>query len=372
MTDLVFEHCRHPGATTMHRLAVVDGRFAAEPVQGATVVDLAGRVVVPGLINCHVHLTEPVWRGRRPAVEHAFADLALARGFTTILDLGSDPRVTHRLRRAASHGDLCAPDILTAGLPLYPHRAIPFYVRSAVPRWQRPFLADPATPALAERIVRRQLAAGAATTKLFTGSYVAPNRVVHMEPTIARAAVAASHDAGCPVFAHCSDRIGLEVALESAVDVLAHVPDTTGGTENLLRDAARDGRSMVPTLAMFAHTVSSDDAYLGPLRESVRTFVAAGGRILFGTDVGYDQVRDPTDEVEALLACGLTKEDVLAAATSSARAALGLPVNELRPGDPADLVVLERWERPSDLIRPAAVVRAGRLVWRSHTFPWGV
>ena len=45
--------------------------------------------------------------------------------------------------------------------------------------------------------------------------------------------------------------------------------------------------AMIPTLKMFATTVTTNPAYLQPIYDEVRTFHALGGQLMFGTDVGY-------------------------------------------------------------------------------------
>ncbi|MFB7249484.1 hypothetical protein [Microbacterium sp. NPDC056234] len=133
----------------------------------------------------------------------------------------------------------------------------------------------------------RQISGGAGLIKLFTGSYIAPGSVRTMDERVARAAVRAAHRRGRRVFAHPSNRAGTQVAVQAGVDALAHVPDQPEGTEALLREAAQRGIRIVPTLHMFASTVTTEERYLGPIRDALRVFLEAGGRVLFGTDVGY-------------------------------------------------------------------------------------
>ncbi|MFB7249485.1 hypothetical protein [Microbacterium sp. NPDC056234] len=94
---------------------------------GATVVDAGGRVVTAGFWNSHVHFTEPIWRDSRGTdgsrLQAALDDMLLSRGFTTVLDLSSDPRTTFALARRVETGELRGPAIHTAGSGLYPAAA---------------------------------------------------------------------------------------------------------------------------------------------------------------------------------------------------------------------------------------------------------
>jgi imidazolonepropionase-like amidohydrolase len=211
---------------------------------------------------------------------------------------------------------------------------------------------------------------GAEVVKLFTGSYIEPSVVKPMAPAVAQVAVRIAHRRGLPVFAHTSNRAGLQVAVDAGVDVIAHVPDTSEGTAPLLREAAAVGRWLVPTLDMFAQTVTSDKAYIDPIHASVNLFREAGGRLLFGTDVGYLRDHDPRGELAALHACGLGVDDVLAMLTTHPAAAFGTGTGTLAIGQPGDLVLLDKLATVSDLAKVRATVRAGQVTWvRARNFP---
>lgn len=333
-------------------------------------MDVDGRVATAGFWNCHVHFTEPVWREARgsaqPGLQDALDDMLLSRGFTTALDLGSDPRTTLALARRIEAGELRGPAIITAAGGIYPHRGLPFYVKGSLPWFVRPFMPNPATPLGARLRVGSQIRRGAGLAKLFTGSYTAPGVVKPMRDRIAGAAVDTAHRRGCRVFAHPSNLAGTEIAVHAGVDVLAHVPDQPEGTAEVLREAARRGIRIVPTLHMFAATVTTDEAYLGPIREALRGFRAAGGRVLFGTDVGYLTDRDTTGEFAQMHAAGMNSTDILRSLTSEPAALLGQKdAGEVRIGSRADLTILETRSdpEPTDFARVHAVIRGGAQVY---------
>ena len=311
----------------------------------ATVVDARAATVVAGLWNTHVHLTPPALagaRGRPPAeLERALGEMLTSRGFTTVVDLGSDPRNTLPLRRRIERGEVAGPRIWTATTALHPHRGLPFYTKAAVPRYLWWAIPTPRTPGRAAAVVRRQVRRGADLTKLFTGSYVTPQLVKPMRTDVATAAVSVAHEHGQLVFAHASNREGLQVALDAGVDVIAHVPDETEGVAPLLRRAAASGVVIVPTFQMFAREVADDAAYMEPILEAARVFLAAGGRMMFGTDVGY--MEDPTigDEVEYLSRCGLGGAELLRMFTTVPADLFGVPGGRVKPGLPGDLTVLD-------------------------------
>ncbi|RAZ30541.1 hypothetical protein DO944_13420 [Microbacterium sp. SMR1] len=329
-----------------------------------------GRVVTAGFWNCHVHFTGREWSSAATApaesLQHALDDMLLSHGFTTVLDLSSNPRTTFALMRRIATGELRGPEILTAATGLTPWRGMPFYVKADVPWVLRWLMPAPATSIGARLTVAAQIRGGAKLTKLFTGSYVRPDQVKPMRLPVARAAVAAAHRRGSRVFAHPSNRPGTEVAVEAGVDALAHVPDETEGTETLLRQAAERGIRLVPTLHMFASTVTTDDGYLAPIRAALGGFIRAGGRVLFGTDVGYMADRETRGEYEAMRASGMSTADILRSLTTEPAEFLGrADTGSVAVGNRGDLTVLQTRDDPSpaDLANIQATIRAGRAIF---------
>jgi imidazolonepropionase-like amidohydrolase len=228
---------------------------------------------------------------------------------------------------------------------------------------------QPDRPAEAQRIVRNNINSGADLTKLFTGSWVARGHVLPMPLNIAQAAVTTSHLNGKLVFAHPSNLAGTQVAIQSGVDVLAHVPDATEGiTPELFATMVKKNMGMTPTLKMFTTTVTSDPHYMDPMYEEVRTFRGLGGTLLFGTDVGYMEDYSTEGEFVALGKCGLEWRDVLAMLTVNPATRMGVQDRKgtVAAGKLGDLVILDA-DPALDLKNFAhvqAVVRSGGLVWR--------
>jgi imidazolonepropionase-like amidohydrolase len=330
-------------------------------------------VVTAGFWNTHVHFTEPKWNMAQwksaATLNPQLADMLLSRGFTTVIDLGSNPADTFSIRRRIEKGELAGPYIYTAGTALYPPHGVPFYIRETAPAWLVSMLPQPSTPAEAQRIVRNNLNSGADVTKLFTGSWVARGHVLPMPLNIARAAVTTSHLNGRIVFAHPSNLAGTQVAIQAGVDVLAHVPDDTRGiTPDLFASMVRQNMALSPTLKMFASTASTDPQYLNPLYEEVRTFHGLGGTLLFGTDVGYMTDYTTEGEFDGLGKSGLNWQDVLAMLTTNPAARMGVQNRKgtVTTGKLADLVILDADPAAGlkNFSRVRTVVRSGALVWQ--------
>ncbi len=359
-------------------LLVRDGRIAAlgldvaVPAQ-AVVLPCHGCVVTAGFWNAHVHFTEPKWNFAQwksaRTLDAQLQDMLTSRGFTTVVDVGSDLHVTLSLRRRIEAGELLGPDIYTAGSPLYPPQGIPYYVKRELPFFLLWFLPEPSTPAEAARVVERNIARGADLLKLFTGSYVARGQVLPMPEPIAAAAASVAHAHHQLVFSHPSNLAGTLVAVAAGVDVLAHAPDAAEGIDAaLLQTLVQKHMAMVPTLKMFATTASTKPSYLQPIYAEVRSFHALGGQLLFGTDVGYMTDYRTEDEFRALALCGLSAMDVLRMLTTAPAERFGVAWQRgtLAVGQLADLVVLDAdpAQDVTNFARVRATVRAGRVLYR--------
>ena len=124
-------------------------------------------------------------------------------GFTTVVDTGSFLPDTTGLRRRIESGEVPGPQILTAGVPLYPPDGIPYYLKDgSIPADLLRQLPQAATASDAVREVTRNFDNGADIVKLFTGSWVERGRVLPMPDDVAIAAVREAHRRGALVFAH--------------------------------------------------------------------------------------------------------------------------------------------------------------------------
>lgn len=339
---------------------------------GTLLLDGEGKVVTAGFWNTHIHLTESKWASpsvRAPeSLNSQFAEMLTSRGFTTVVDAGSDPRVTFPLRNRIAAGELVGPAIYTAGPSVFPPKGIPFYLNDSLPRHLRRFVPQPSSPSAAVRAVERNIAQGADLLKLFTGSYVAPGQVVPMPEPIAKAAVESAHAHGQLVYSHSSNLAGTLVAVRSGVDVLAHAPDTTEGIDDAFLKTVVDRQMvMIPTLKMFATTVTSNRSYLQPIYDLVRRFRELGGSLMFGTDVGYMTDYSTQGEITGLGLSGLTALDVLRTLTAAPADRFGVANKKgsVRGGMDADLVVLDG-DPSTDLSMYSQVrwtIRRGQVIW---------
>ena len=357
---------------------IVDGRIAGvgtdvELPQGATVLPCDHCVIMAGFWNSHVHFTESKWSmaNWNSAVElnAHLTDMLTSRGFTTVVDTGSNPINTLPIRRRIESGELSGPLIYTAGRALYPPHGVPYYIRENAPSWLLFLMPQPDTPQQAVKIVQSNLNDGSDITKLFTGSWIAHGKVLPMPLDIAKAAVERTHLNGRLVFSHPSNVAGTKVAIESGVDVLAHAPDSAEGVDRtLLATVVHQNMAMIPTLKMFATTVSTDPAYLEPIYAEVRQFHELGGQLIFGTDVGYMRDYATQDEFAALGKCGLSSMDILAMLTTNPANRFGVSniKGTVTVGKLADLTILDA-DPGNDVMAFSQVrmtIRSGKVIYQ--------
>ena len=329
-------------------------------------------VVVAGFWNAHVHFTEGKWSGAAfklaSTLNAQLADMLTSRGFTTVVDVGSEPSVPISLRRRIESGELLGPRIYTATTGLFPPHGVPFYLRETMPRVLVWLMPQPETPQEAAQIVEKNIARGADVLKLFTGSYIGRGNVLTMPLPIAQAAVEVAHRHGQLAFSHASNLAGTRVAIDAGVDVLAHAPDSPQGIdEALFRTMVERHMALIPTLKMFATTVSASAAFLEPIYAEVKQFHELGGQLLFGTDVGYMRDYSTEGEFRALARSGLNGRDILRMLTTAPAERFGVAheVGVLAPARAGDLVVLDRdpMEDVAAFAEVRCTVRNGRVLW---------
>jgi imidazolonepropionase-like amidohydrolase len=98
-------------------ITAVGKRTEVKIPKDARVIDCTGKTIVAGFWNSHVHLTEPAWNNAAnapaAALEKHMQEMLTSWGFTTVWDLGSDPRNSLALRRRVESGEVPGPQILS-------------------------------------------------------------------------------------------------------------------------------------------------------------------------------------------------------------------------------------------------------------------
>jgi imidazolonepropionase-like amidohydrolase len=346
---------------------------SADPLEGA------GRVLTPGLIDCHVHLcfdggADFVNEAR---VSEAYAALKcvgnaerqLAAGVTTVRDLGSLGAVACEVARAIDEGRLRGPRVVASG------QAITI---TGGHGWTT-FARQADGPVGVRTAVREQLRSGARSIKIVaTGGVLTPG--VSFDFTAftfeeVQAAVDEAHKWGVPITAHAIGAQGIDHCVRAGIDSIEHGAQI--GTETARRMKAR-GTFHVPTISALdgivdhpdevpAYAVEKGRAVMDFAQDTFNRVMRAGVRHACGTDAGtpFNPHGGAPREVIRMIEWGLARDRALEAATANAAELLRVPwVGTVEAGKAADLVL---WpgnplEDPQILLSPAAVWKNGELV----------
>ncbi|MEQ0564661.1 amidohydrolase family protein [Amycolatopsis sp. NEAU-NG30] len=321
----------------------LDGDRIAEVgtgLDGDRRVDCSGGLLIPGLIDCHVHVAfprpEPLPRSARILEAVPVLRRLLARGITTVRDAwGADAGIQHALRE----GWITGPDVLVSLRQLGPTGGLGDSWEppaGAVDHYGDPSLPDPVFdgPDGARAAVRRMVRAGADWIKVGAGGAlrtVREGRDVRPADDELAALVGEARRCGRDVLAHAHTSAAVVAAARAGARSIEH------GT--FLDDeavAALGNAWYVPTLAPI-----SGSEFAEAHRRSVRLAVAAGVPVAAGSDLAPRPHVDLTTELR-LLAAVLGEAAALKAATSEAARLLRLDHDRgrIQPGLRADLVLL--------------------------------
>jgi imidazolonepropionase-like amidohydrolase len=349
----------------------------------AKVIDGHGAVLTAGFWNSHVHLMLPEQLNapsEKAQTLRAGLEAMLTRwGFTAAFDLASSTDSALALRRRVASGEVPGPMILTVGDPFFPKDGTPIYVREFL-KAHGFANEEVSTPEEAAKRAARQLDRGTDGVKIFAGAIVGGKiGVLPMRADIATAVVREAHRRGKPAFAHPSNLAGLNVAIDSGVDILAHTTADDGGgvpggwSAELIDRMRRRNMALIPTLTLFeveARKSGESPADLAKALDMVtaelQSYHAAGGEILFGTDVGYTDAFD-TNEEYRLMSKVLDWREILASLTTAPAKRFGFASRKGRiaVGMDADLVLLESdpAQDPTAFARVRDTIREGRIIW---------
>lgn len=375
-------------------VVIAEGRIVdvGTGLDGDTSVDCSGKTILPGLFDCHVHVTASgpdllVALNKPFSFPYYEAVVNLRRtleaGITTVRDAGG--------------ADLGVKEAVERGLIEGPRMKISVTILSqtgghadgwmvcgvnlngpAVPGNPTPLVDGVAD---VRRKVRELIRAGADQIKVCTsGGVLSPRddprhahfRADELEEFVAQASAAHTY-----VMAHAQATDGIKNAIRAGIRSIEHgvflddeaismmlergtwlVPTLSAPLGVL--EAVEAGANMPPQMIQKARDV------IGAHRDSIRQAIAAGVRIAMGTDSGVGPHGTNLRELQLMAELGMAPEQVLVATTSSAAALLGVEeeLGTVRPGKRADLVVVGGDPLDFDGLRERVeqVWKDGRLV----------
>ena len=314
------------------------------PPAGATVIDVGGRYVVPGLIDAHTHISTL-----------ANARRALESGVTTVRSASTNNFQDVSLRELVKQGSIPGPDVVAAGV-------------FVTPELGETMLADPKLGAFRDGVYSEAALRAVVRVNLdhrvdvikTRGTERAglpntdPRKQSYSEQQLAWIVDEATKG-GVPVMAHAHGDEGAYAAVKAGVRSIEHGTYLSDSTLSLMRQR---GTFLVPTYITVVDLTRSGGDYDDPiltlrgahmlprLGETVQRAHRMGVKIVTGADTQYgpESLSRISGEVMSLVELGLTPVEALRSATTVAADLLGLggKTGTIQTGLEADLIVVER------------------------------
>ncbi|RTQ45245.1 amidohydrolase family protein [Hymenobacter gummosus] len=354
------------------RVLAVQAGYAAAGSGADKVIDLKNRTVLPGLIDCHVHLegeTSPNGFLEEFTLNpadvayraEAYARTTLRAGFTTVRDLGGSG-VNVALRNAINRGLVVGPRVFTAGKAISGtggHMDPTNGYRLDMMGVPGPAEGVANGPAEARQAVREQYKRGADLIKIAaTGgvlSVAKDGSAPQMTEEEIRAAVETAHDLGLRVACHAHGAEGMKRAVRAGVNSIEH---GTLMDDEVFKLMKKYGTWYVPTIIAgksVADSAAKNPNYYPPLVTPKALAIGprlqgtfgraykAGVKIAFGTDASVYRHGVNAKEFQYMVEAGMPPLEALRAATLNAAELLGQTDNlgALEPGKLADVVAVD-------------------------------
>src|SRR5579862_5647524 len=387
---------RHQVSILIHddRISAVQAGFVTPP--GAELIDLSQATVMPGFIDCHVHVSTKLpsaMNRTEDQVTHSdldrafdgvvFAAAMLQQGFTSARDVGGgDDSVA--LRNAINSGKVPGPRLWVALEPLGPTAGHGDARSGFDPTLNHPGWDNGIVDSVdqARYRVREHKRRGADLIKIMPSGGIAstgddPRQQLMTNDEMATI-VQTAHSLGMKVAAHIYPAAAIENAVRAGVDSVEHGSFATAQTFALMKE---HGTYLVPTLSVFdvfydvaknhpellaPSTAAKELAYDLLPKKNLPLALRSGVKIAYGTDIGEG---DHAMEFGLMIANGMSPGDALLTATRAAAALIGADdrIGAVKPGYFADLVATARDPRtdPSQFEQVDFVMKGG-VVYRQH------
>lgn len=366
-------------------------------IEEVHLIDLSNYFVLPGLIDCHTHLTGEILHGaermRRRMQEGeahsaidgvANAKKTVEAGFTTVRNVGSPGSVGLALRDRINAGVIPGPRMFVSGPSVSvtgghgdPTNSMSPILRPDLPGHQT--TAD--GPSEARKAVRSRIREGVDLIKITaTGGVLSPTAAGVEQQFFddeLESIVQAANMMGRKVTAHAHGTNGINAALRAGVASIEH---GTYLDDESIRLFIENDAYLVPTIhagkfveekakidGYFPEAIRAKAAAVGPLiQDSFGRAHKAGVMIAFGTDVGVGAHGTNAEEFIYMNEAGMSNEDCLISATINAATLIGAEdkIGTIEAGKAADIIAVDSnpLEDISALLSVDFVMANGKII----------
>ncbi len=347
------------------KIVAVGAKSSVQIPPGTETLDCTGSTITAGFWNSHVHFMERKWSdaAKIPAAEltRELQGMLTQYGFTNVFDTGSVLENTRAIRDRIESGDVLGPRIRTTGPIIYPKGGAGTPEILDVIGFMHSSMPEVATPDEARAAAKQSLDGGSDGIKLYAALWYPPFTALPEDAM--RAAVEEAHARHKPAFAHPTNLKGMLSAVRAGVDIIVHTTPQGGEwDQNVLTTLKQAHVAIIPTLKLWKYELRHDrmtirDQFAGSGIAQLHAWLGVNGEILFGTDVGYMNDYDTSDEYSLMAEAGMNARQILASLTTAPASRFGddAHTGRLMSGAAADIVVLR--DDPTKNVRAFANVR---------------